>query len=169
MIAETPTQIWQRAAKSLFFFVLNTRKIEKKNPRINEYTKKTWTSLKRPFFHTPQLGKNLKEKRGIFRVFSLLTRAPIVFSRCCYFCFASSISIEFWGGRAISSSKQETPQIPRSLDPFARKTEASWDSKGSFTHSIENAAIEASSRFHRSFNEFFVVMHEIFDDGINFS
>ena len=30
-------------------------------------------------------------------------------------------------------------------------------------------AIEASSTFHRSFIEFFMVMNEIFDDGINFS
>ena len=40
---------------------------------------------------------------------------------------------------------------------------------GPFTHSNENAVIEASSKFHRSFIDFFVVMYEIFDDGINFS
>ena len=42
-------------------------------------------------------------------------------------------------------------------------------SKGPFTHNNENAVIEASSTFHRSFVELFVVMHEILDDGINFS
>ena len=41
--------------------------------------------------------------------------------------------------------------------------------EGPFTHSIENAVIEASSTFHRSFIDFFVVMHENFDDATNFS
>ena len=34
-----------------------------------------------------------------------------------------------------------------------------------FTHSIENAVIEASSTFQRSFIDFFVVMHEFFDEA----
>ena len=41
--------------------------------------------------------------------------------------------------------------------------------KAPFTNSIENPVIEASSTFHRSFIDFFVDMHEMFDDGINFS
>ena len=39
-----------------------------------------------------------------------------------------------------------------------------WTSKGPFTHSNENVVIEASWTFHRSFIEFFVVMHKIFDE-----
>ena len=37
--------------------------------------------------------------------------------------------------------------------------------KGPFTHSIEKAVLEASSTFYQSFIEFFVVMHEIFDEA----
>ena len=40
---------------------------------------------------------------------------------------------------------------------------------GPFTHSIENADIEALSTFHRSFIEIFVVMQEFFDNATNFS
>ena len=36
-------------------------------------------------------------------------------------------------------------------------------------HSNEKVVIEASSTFHRSFIEFFVVKHEFFDDATNFS
>ena len=36
--------------------------------------------------------------------------------------------------------------------------------KDPFTHSIENTVIEAPSTFHRSFIEFFVVMHKYFDE-----
>ena len=35
------------------------------------------------------------------------------------------------------------------------------DTKSPFTHTSENAVIEASSTFHRSFIEFFMVMHDI--------
>ena len=40
------------------------------------------------------------------------------------------------------------------------------NTKGPLTHSNENVIIEASSTFHRSFIEFFVVMHEVIDEKI---
>ena len=50
-----------------------------------------------------------------------------------------------------------------------KESRGKWFSGGQKQHNNENAVIEASSTFHRRFIEFFVAMHEIFDDGINFS